>query len=81
MADVDTSQVVEENLTAGNENKTIPSTPEGMALAYGSLFLMAIVPICIGSFRSVTFHKEQKVIIHSQSHSVSLQFEFVWRNF
>jgi len=60
MADVDTSQVVEENLTAGNENKTIPSTPEGMALAYGSLFLMAIVPICIGSFRSVTFHKEQK---------------------
>ncbi|KAK3777720.1 hypothetical protein RRG08_021830 [Elysia crispata] len=49
-----------ENATAINGTAKIPSTPEGMAIAYGSLFIMAIVPIFIGSFRSVTFHKEQK---------------------
>merc|ERR1711928_229454 len=38
----------------------VPSTPEGMALAYGSLVVMALVPIVIGSFRSVRHHKEQK---------------------
>lgn len=59
MADVETAPVVDENVTAGNGTK-VPATPEGMALAYGSLFLMAIVPICIGSFRSVTYQKEQK---------------------
>jgi len=31
-----------------------------MALAYGSLVIMALVPIVIGSFRSVRHHKEQK---------------------
>ncbi|XP_005098404.1 minor histocompatibility antigen H13 [Aplysia californica] len=49
-----------ENATAGNGTGKIPATPEGMAIAYGSLFLMAVLPIFIGSFRSVTYHKEQK---------------------
>lgn len=36
------------------------STPEGMAIAYGSLVVMALIPIFYGSFRSVGFQKEQK---------------------
>lgn len=30
-----------------------PSTPEGIALAYGSLLLMALLPIFFGALRSV----------------------------
>ena len=45
------------NATAGRQ----PSTPEGMAMAYGSLVIMALIPIVIGSYRSVKHHKEQKV--------------------
>ncbi|XP_050400937.1 minor histocompatibility antigen H13 [Patella vulgata] len=48
------------NETATNGTGKIPATPEGMAVAYTSLFLMAIFPIFIGSFRSVKYHKEQK---------------------
>ncbi|CAG5120009.1 unnamed protein product [Candidula unifasciata] len=63
MADTANEQAVlnitETNATA-NETARIPATPEGMAVAYASLFLMAILPIYIGCFRSVTFHKEQK---------------------
>ena len=39
------------NSTA-SEAKT-PSTPEGMAIAYGSLVFMALLPIFLGSFRFV----------------------------
>jgi minor histocompatibility antigen H13 len=38
-----------------------PSTPEGMAIAYGSLIIMAILPIFFGSYRAVKHHKEQQV--------------------
>lgn len=38
----------------------IPSTPEGMAVAYGSLLIMALIPIFFGSFRSVKSHYEKK---------------------
>jgi len=38
----------------------VPATPEGMMIAYGSLLVMALFPIFIGSYRSVTSHKEQK---------------------
>jgi uncharacterized membrane protein len=38
-----------------------PSTPEGMAVAYGGLVIMALLPIFFGSFRSVLRLKEQKV--------------------
>ncbi|XP_046752715.1 minor histocompatibility antigen H13 [Diprion similis] len=51
-----------ENLTE-NANTTetrIPATPEGMAIAYGSLVVMAILPIFFGSYRSVKHHKEQQ---------------------
>ncbi|XP_012278893.1 minor histocompatibility antigen H13 [Orussus abietinus] len=38
----------------------LPSTFEGMAIAYGSLIIMAILPIFIGSYRSVRHHIEQQ---------------------
>ncbi|KAG8131527.1 putative Minor histocompatibility antigen H13 1 protein, partial [Naja naja] len=34
-----------------------PATPEGMALAYGSLVVMALLPIFFGALRSVTCAK------------------------
>lgn len=51
------------NLTDTNINGTgrIPATPEGMAVAYSSLVIMALLPIFFGSFRSVKHHKEQAV--------------------
>nr|CAD7395307.1 unnamed protein product [Timema cristinae] len=56
-------QNVKENLTENATNTTskIPATPEGMAVAYGSLVIMALFPIFFGSFRSVKHHKEQKI--------------------
>lgn len=38
----------------------IKATPEGMAMAYGSLVIMALIPIFYGSFKSVGYHKEQR---------------------
>jgi len=56
------AEVIQENITAANNaSARVPSTPEGMAIAYGSLVLMALFPIVIGAFRSVSHHKEQKV--------------------
>ena len=49
------------NETAKNGTDKIPSTPEGMITAYGSLVVMAMTPIFFGAFRSVRFHREQKV--------------------
>ncbi|KAJ8962850.1 hypothetical protein NQ318_001250 [Aromia moschata] len=50
-----------ENLTENATNSTKrPSTPEGMAVAYGSLVIMALLPIFFGSYRSVVYHKEKK---------------------
>merc|ERR1712212_26976 len=54
--------VLNETLDKSNETtfgKT-PSTPEGIAIAYGSLVFMALLPIFLGSFRSVK--KELKEI-------------------
>ncbi|WAR22921.1 HM13-like protein [Mya arenaria] len=48
------------NGTAENATAKIPSTPEGMFVAYSSLVIMALIPIFLGSFRSVRYHKEQK---------------------
>ncbi|CAL8100884.1 unnamed protein product [Orchesella dallaii] len=47
------------NVTNGTTGK-VPATPEGMAIAYGSLVIMALLPIFFGAFRSVKHHKEQK---------------------
>ncbi|XP_060816521.1 minor histocompatibility antigen H13 isoform X1 [Bombus pascuorum] len=53
---------VSENITENNEAITgrISSTSEGMVLAYGSLIIMAILPIFFGSYRAVRHHKEQQ---------------------
>lgn len=63
MADVVNEVVaqVKENLTENVTNTTgkTPSTPEGMAVAYGSLVIMALLPIFFGSYRSVKHHKEK----------------------
>lgn len=64
MADIVNTVITQtaENLTK-NANVTgkIPATPEGMAIAYGSLIIMAVLPIFFGSYRSVRHHKEQRV--------------------
>ncbi|KAL0099890.1 hypothetical protein PUN28_019965 [Cardiocondyla obscurior] len=51
-----------ENLTEYQNATTtrVPSTPEGMIIAYGSLIIMAILPIFFGSYRAVKHHKEQQ---------------------
>ncbi|XP_003707783.1 signal peptide peptidase [Megachile rotundata] len=56
-----TTQTIE-NITENNVPITgrVPSTPEGMAIAYGSLIIMAILPIFFGSYRAVKHHKEQQ---------------------
>lgn len=50
-----------ENISTNTQNATerTPSTPEGMAVAYGSLVIMALLPIFFGSYRSVVYHKEK----------------------
>lgn len=65
MADIVNTIVAQatENLTenATNSTKKPPSTPEGMAVAYGSLVIMAMLPIFFGSYRSVVYHKEKVI--------------------
>lgn len=51
------------NETAANATTKIPATPEGMAIAYGSLCLMAVIPIFYGAVRSVKYHTDQRVSI------------------
>lgn len=54
---------VEKNATSEETitNEKVPSTPEGIAVAYGSLVIMAMLPIVFGSIRSVKLHKAKKV--------------------
>jgi len=56
------------NATAANGTAKIPSTPEGMFVAYSSLVIMALIPIVLGSFRSVRYHREQKVTSSFPTH-------------
>ncbi|KAL1463407.1 hypothetical protein WDU94_015160 [Cyamophila willieti] len=60
MADI--AEDFKENLTEAVKNATakIPATPEGMAVAYGSLVAMALLPIFFGAHRSVKYHNNQK---------------------
>jgi minor histocompatibility antigen H13 len=46
--------------TVANVTAKIPSTPEGMAIAYGSLVVMALLPIFFGAFRSIKSYEEMK---------------------
>lgn len=58
------AKIVVENVTeAVNGTTKEPATPEGIALAYSSLVIMALLPIVIGSFRSISYHAQQKVRI------------------
>lgn len=50
----------EDVVGATNGTGRVPATPEGMVVAYSSLVIMALLPIFVGSFRSVKHHKEQK---------------------
>jgi len=66
MAEV-VKETVEEALNASaeeaainNATARIPSTPEGMAMAYGSLVIMALLPIYFGAFRSIKSYEEMK---------------------
>jgi minor histocompatibility antigen H13 len=44
-----------------NETEKFKATTEGLALAYSSLVIMALIPIVLGSFKSVRHQKNQKV--------------------
>jgi minor histocompatibility antigen H13 len=60
---VETVKEVVEQLQEAAVNVTAKpqATPEGMAIAYGSLVVMALVPIYFGAFRSVKRHVENQV--------------------
>ncbi|XP_014663862.1 PREDICTED: minor histocompatibility antigen H13-like [Priapulus caudatus] len=63
MEEVKNESVLEvaENVAEAAINGTkIPATPEGMAVAYTSLVVMALVPIFFGAYRSVKYHQEQQ---------------------
>lgn len=49
------TDILKENITEAINNGTgkTPSSPEGIAVAYGSLVIMALLPIFFGSLRSV----------------------------
>ena len=53
--------MVAENASANGTATGTPATTEGMLLAYSSLFIMALIPIYIGAFRSVKYQQAQKV--------------------
>ena len=46
--------------TAANATARTPATPEGMAVAYGSLVIMALLPIFFGAFRSIKSYEDAK---------------------
>ena len=48
VVDVLNETLEKSNATAAGRT---PSTPEGIAIAYGSLVFMALLPIFLGSFR------------------------------
>lgn len=47
------------NSSTGNGTVRFTATPEGTALAYGSLLLMALLPIFFGALRSVRCSKSK----------------------
>jgi len=73
------------DVLGGQQNATngtgrIPATQEGMFIAYGSLVIMALLPIVLGAFRSVTHHKEQKASgekPETMTHKDAAMFPFI----
>lgn len=63
MADVAEKVIQEtvENATETLSGAKTPASPEGAAVAYGSLIIMAMLPIFFGALRSVKHQKDQKV--------------------
>ena len=63
MADVAEKVLKEtvENATETLSGAKTPASPEGAAMAYGSLIIMAMLPIFFGALRSVKHQKDQKV--------------------
>lgn len=63
MADVAEKVLQEavENVTESISGAKTPASPEGAAVAYGSLIIMAMLPIFFGALRSVKHQKDQKV--------------------
>ncbi|XP_013101359.1 minor histocompatibility antigen H13 [Stomoxys calcitrans] len=58
----DAAESLENNATSETiTNAKVPSTPEGIALAYSSLVIMAVLPIVFGSIRSVKLHKNRRI--------------------
>ena len=56
------SIINESNLTNGtNETEKFKATPQGLFVAYSSLLIMALIPIIVGSFKSVKLQSNQKV--------------------
>lgn len=59
--EISPGEVVAEVVDNITSNVTsIPTTPEGQALAYSSLVIMALLPIFYGSFRSINAIEQQK---------------------
>lgn len=50
-----------ENVTETLTGAKVPASPEGAAVAYGSLIFMSMLPIFFGAFRSVKHQNDQKV--------------------
>ena len=50
----------EKNSTNGTETEKFKATTEGLFLAYFSLVIMALLPIIIGSFKSVKHQQKQQ---------------------
>ena len=46
---------------ASNVTGRDAATAEGIAITYGSLFLMALLPLLLGSLRSIGYHAKLKV--------------------
>lgn len=65
MADIAEKVIQEtvENATETLSGAKSPASPEGAAVAYGSLIVMAMLPIFFGALRSVKHQKDQKVQI------------------
>lgn len=67
MADQNAAESLSLNNTMNDTaaNKTVSgraaATPEGLMIAYASLIVMALLPIWVGSFKSVLFSKKQRV--------------------
>lgn len=63
MADVAEKVVQQavENVTETITGARTPATIEGSAVAYGSLVIMAMLPIFFGALRSVKHQKDEKV--------------------